>query len=86
VGCRRCFDRFVQASDEQRMGALEKKVDDGFAEMRTEFKAVRGEVREDLREVRGEIGALHRVTMQLFAGLWLTLILGFAAILLQNHV
>jgi hypothetical protein len=76
----------MQASDEQRIGALEKKVDDGFAEMRTEFKAVRGEVREDLREVRGEIGALHRVTMQLFAGLWLTLILGFAAILLQHHV
>jgi hypothetical protein len=69
VGRSECFDQLMQAGDEQRIEALEKKVDDGFAEMRTEFKAVRGEVREDLREVRGEIGALHRVTMQLFAGL-----------------
>ncbi len=78
-------------SDEQQIASLERKVDDGFAEMREgfaevreEFKAVRGEVRDDLREVRGEIGALHRTMIQLFASLSVTLILGLAAILLQH--
>ncbi len=62
------------------MSSLEKKVDDGFAETKAEFKAIRTEIREDVREVRGEIGALHRVSMQMFAGLWLALILGFAGL------
>jgi hypothetical protein len=80
-------------SDEQHIAAieakvdkLEKKVDDGFTEMRTEFKAVRNEAREDFRELRGEIGALHRLMIQAFSGLGLTMILGFAALLLQHHV
>jgi hypothetical protein len=65
---------------------LEKKVDEGFAEMRTEFKAVRKESREDLREVRGEVGALHRVVMQMVGGMWLTLILGLVAIFFHHHL
>ncbi len=62
-------------SDEQHLDAieakvdrLEKKVDDGFA------------------EVRSEIGALYRLMIQCFAGLGLTMILGFAGILLQQHI
>jgi len=65
-------------SDEQHIAAieakvdkLEKKVDDGFAETRTEFRAV-----------RAEIGGIHRSVQ----AMWLTMILGFAAILLQNHL
>jgi tetrahydromethanopterin S-methyltransferase subunit G len=54
---------------DERLDDLNKKVDDGFAETRSEFRAV-----------RGEIGALHRVMMQMFAGLWLTMILGFAGL------
>jgi hypothetical protein len=60
-------------SDEQQLEQLGKKVDDGFSEMRA-----------DLREVRGEVGALHRTVIQVSFGLWLTLILGFAGILLQH--
>jgi hypothetical protein len=48
-------------SDEQRLASLEKKIDDGFAEMRTEFRAVRGELTDvqakmhsEFKEVRGE--------------------------------
>jgi hypothetical protein len=74
------------AAIEAKVDKLEKKVDDGFAEVRAEFKNVRTEMREDFREVRGEIGALHRLTIQLFAGMWLTMILGFAGILLQHQL
>ncbi|HEY2478966.1 MAG TPA: hypothetical protein VGI17_09555 [Solirubrobacterales bacterium] len=86
-------------SDEQRIDALEKKIDDGFTEMRTEsqvmrgesqvmrgeFKEFRKEMREDLREVRGEIWSIYRLMFQTFAGLGLTMILGFAAVLFQLH-
>jgi hypothetical protein len=58
---------------ETNMEKLEKKVDDGFGEMRTEFRAIRA-------EFRGEIGSINR-TIQ---AMWLTMILGFAAILLQH--
>jgi hypothetical protein len=80
-------------SDEQHIAAIEakvdkveKKVDDGFAELRTEFKAVRNEAREDFRELRAEIGALHRLMIQAFSGLGLTMIIGFAGVLLQHHL
>jgi hypothetical protein len=73
-------------SDEQRIDSLEKKVEEGFSQMRAEFRESRKEMREDLREVRGEIGALYRLMIQSFAGLGFTMILGFAALLLQHHL
>jgi hypothetical protein len=70
------------AAVEAKVDRLEKKVDDGFAEMRAEFTAVRNETREDFREVRGEIASLNRTIMTM----WLTMTLGFAGILLQHHL
>jgi hypothetical protein len=54
---------------DERLDDLNKKVDDGFDETRAEFRAV-----------RAEIGGLNRTVMAMF----LTMILGFAAILLQR--
>jgi tetrahydromethanopterin S-methyltransferase subunit G len=65
----------MQAWTDERMDDLNKKVDDGFAEMRAEFRAF-----------RAEIGVLHHLMLQLFAGLFLTMILGFAGIVLQQHL
>jgi hypothetical protein len=51
-------------SDDQRIEALEKKIDDGFAEMRTEFGTVRTEVRTEIKasekELRNEIKGSER--------------------------
>jgi hypothetical protein len=58
-------------SDEQQLERLERKVEDGFAEMRAEFRALRGEM----------TGLSHAIY-----GLFATLILGFAAILLQHNL
>jgi hypothetical protein len=59
----------MQAWTDERMDDLKKDVDDGFAYTRAEFRAV-----------RAEIGALNRTVMAMF----LTMILGFTAILLQH--
>jgi hypothetical protein len=58
---------------ESRVDRLEKKMDDGFAEVRTEFVAVRGEFREDFRTI-----------IAILMTMFITMIFGFAAILLQR--
>jgi hypothetical protein len=65
---------------ERNAERLEKKVDDGFAETKAEF-----------RSVRAEIGGIQRsiqamwLTMTLgFAGLFLTMVLGLGGILVQH--
>jgi hypothetical protein len=84
-------------SDEQQLERLEKKVDDGFAEMRAEFKAVRAETRTEIlgvkRELRTEILAAQsnaharfRTLIAILLPMYLTIILGFAALLLQHHL
>ena len=50
-------------SDDQRIASLEKKIDDGFAEMRTEFRAVRGELNDVRSEMQTEFKAV-RTEMQ----------------------
>lgn len=62
-------------SDDQQLEKLEKKVDDGFAETRAEFRAIRA-------ELRGEISGINRSIQ----AMWLTMVLGFAAIIMQNHI
>jgi hypothetical protein len=73
-------------SDDQRIEALEKKIDDGFAEMRTEFKTVRTEVRTEIkgseRELRAEIISARsdargdfRTLVALVVSLWVATVL-----------
>jgi hypothetical protein len=58
---------------EGRFDRLEKKVDDGFAEVRSEFAAVRSEARADFRTL-----------LAIILSMFITMIFGFAAILLQH--
>jgi hypothetical protein len=69
-------------SDEQQLERLEEQVDDGFAENRAEFRAVRAEFRAEIGNVRFELGAVNRSIQ----AMWLTIILGFAAIIVQQHI
>ncbi|HEX3240412.1 MAG TPA: hypothetical protein VHR18_09780, partial [Solirubrobacterales bacterium] len=52
----------------ERLDDLNERVDDGFREMREEFRAV-----------RGEIGALSRTFIQVAVGGFITMAVGFAA-------
>jgi hypothetical protein len=73
---------------DERLDDLNKKVDDGFKEMRTEFRALRVEMKGEsqairtemsggFQGVRDEISALNRHLMQLTWGLIGTMLVGF---------
>ncbi len=51
---------------DERLDDLNHRVDDGFREMRTEFRAV-----------RGEMSAQQRMMVQFFGGMFATMIVGF---------
>lgn len=55
---------------DERLDDLNAMVDDGFREMREEFRAI-----------RGEIGALSRTFIQVAVGGFITMTIGFAAII-----
>jgi tetrahydromethanopterin S-methyltransferase subunit G len=57
---------------EKKMDRLERKMDDGFAGTRSEVGAARSDARSDFRLLLGVLLAMY-----------LTMILGFAGILLQ---
>jgi len=59
---------------DERLDDLNQKVDAGFKETREEFRAIRA-------ELGGRIAALHRMTFQLFAGMILTLVVGFGGMI-----
>jgi hypothetical protein len=60
-------------SDEQQLERMES----GLERMETK-------VDDGFAEVRRELGALHRLMLQLFAGSSVTMILGFAGIILSH--
>jgi hypothetical protein len=66
-----------EAWTDERLDDLNHRVDDGFGEMRTEFRAV-----------RGELSAQQRMMVQLFGGMFATIIVGFlgtiAAVITQS--
>lgn len=63
-----------EAWTDERLDDLNHRVDEGFKEMREEFRAVRF-------ELGGQIAALHRTMMQLFLGMMVTMVLGFGGLI-----
>jgi broad specificity phosphatase PhoE len=55
---------------DERLDDLNHRVDEGFSEMREEFRAV-----------RGEMAASHRSVMHLLIGMIVTMALGFAGLI-----
>jgi hypothetical protein len=66
-----------EAWTDERLDGLNHRVDDGFKEMRTEFRAF-----------RGELSVQQRMMVQLFGGMFATMIVGFlgtiAAVITQH--
>ncbi|MBS1879257.1 MAG: hypothetical protein JST31_07075, partial [Actinobacteria bacterium] len=44
---------------DERLDDLNRKVDQGFADTRTEFRALRQDMRDEFTNVRGEIGSVR---------------------------
>ncbi|MBA3866851.1 MAG: hypothetical protein H0X42_11000 [Solirubrobacterales bacterium] len=55
-----------EAWTDERLDDLNHRVDEGFREMRVEFRAV-----------RAEMSAQNRMTVQLFGGMFATMVVGF---------
>lgn len=73
---------------DKRLNDLDRKVDDGFKEMRTEFKAVRAkiqkeskalraEMQQEFRGIRSEMNAFNRSVTQILWAIVGTIFLGF---------
>jgi hypothetical protein len=61
--------------DEKRVGSLEEKVDEGFADMRREFAAVRSEARADFRTLLTIILSMFMAMLIGFGGILVTILL-----------
>jgi hypothetical protein len=75
--------------DEQQVERLERKVDEGFAEMRAgfeavaeEFKAVRREIRSEVLEARSDARADFRTLIAVNLTMLTAVIFGFAGIVI----
>jgi hypothetical protein len=77
---------------DRRLDDLNHRVDEGFADMRTEFRAVRSEMqqefqafrvemKEEFQATRAEIGAVSRNLMHLTRGLIGTMLVGFLGVI-----
>jgi hypothetical protein len=67
-----------EAWTDERLDDLNTKVDEGFREMRNEFRAIRGENAGEFQAVRGEMQALHRTAMVVMVSGFATMLVGFA--------
>lgn len=59
-----------EAWTDERLDDLKASVDEGFREMRTEFRAQ-----------RAEIAANQRTLIQMAAGIWITAVVGFLGVI-----
>lgn len=73
---------------DERLDDLNHRVDEGFKEMRAEFRGVREEMREEFRAVRVEMAAqaemLNRTMYRLFGGMLVAWVVGVIAIIAQT--
>jgi hypothetical protein len=67
---------------DERLDDLNHRVDEGFKEMRTEFRAVRSEAQQEFQAVRSEMKDQTRLMIQLFGGVFATFAVGFIGIVI----
>jgi hypothetical protein len=71
-----------------RVESIDRRMETGFAEVREEFRAVRGEMQSDFQAVRAEMAALatmlNQTIYRLFGGMLVAWIVGIIAILVQT--
>jgi len=71
-----------------RVESIDRRMETGFAEVREEFRAVRGEMQSEFQAVRVEMAALgamlNQTIYRLFGGMLVAWIVGIVAILIQT--
>ncbi len=77
-----------------RVAEMGRRMDDGFNRVHEEIRALRTETKAEIGELRketkaefgalrGEIGALHRLILQVGGGMVVTMLIGFLGIATQ---
>jgi hypothetical protein len=75
-----------------KVDRLDQRMEAGFADIRAEFRALRGEVRAEIGAQRGEMNskftevnaqfaAQQRMLLQLFGGMFATMMVGFLGVI-----
>lgn len=81
------IDKRVDSLD-RRVDSIDRRMETGFAEVREEFRAVRGEMRSEFQAVRGEMAAqaamLNQTIYRLFGGMLVAWVVGVIAIIAQT--
>jgi hypothetical protein len=71
-----------------RVESIDRRMETGFAEMREEFRAVRGEMQGEFQAVRAEMAAqaamLNQTMYRLFGGMLVAWVVGVIAIIAQT--
>lgn len=62
----------------ERVASLDRRMEAGFAEMREEFRAIRGEMGSEFQAVRGETASMNRTLIQTMVGGFVAMGMGFA--------
>ncbi|MBK5218602.1 MAG: hypothetical protein JJE35_02265 [Thermoleophilia bacterium] len=62
---------------DERLDDLNHRVDEGFRDMREEFRALRGGMRTESQALRAEIGAMHRSMNQIAFAAFGAMLVGF---------
>ena len=81
-----------EAWTDERLDDLNRRVDDGFTEMRAEIRGVRDKIDSEIGAVRAEAGAFRsevgqqfaaqqRMMIQLFGGMFAMVALGFLGVI-----
>jgi hypothetical protein len=63
---------------DDRLDDLNHRVDEGFKEMREEFRAIRLESKTEFAAVRSEMAAMNRTMLQIVVGGFGVMLVGFA--------
>jgi hypothetical protein len=63
---------------DERLDELNHRVDEGFKEMREEFRAIRLESKTEFAAVRSEMAAMNRTMLQIVVGGFGVMLVGFA--------
>jgi len=66
---------------DERLDDLNHKVDEGFKDMREEFRAQRAETRSEMQILRAEIVSSRRMALQIAAAIWVTALVGFLGVI-----
>lgn len=70
-----------EARTDERLDDLKSTVDEGFKDMRAEFRTLRQEMNEGRAEISAQLAAQNRMMYTLFGGMFATIVAGFLGVI-----